>query len=275
MTRNLTALSLVAATFALSGCLIVPPDAVPSLLVEADVASQYNFRGMVNSEEDVLQLGVTAFLPTKAETGDIKLKTWGNIDLHNDNGDAWFPDGHGGEFTQIDFEIAYSDVFYDFDVQSGLVSYSLQNPDDFPLATERGETREVFFHASKLVNWDLLPFLRFHYDFDEVDGLYIIGGVSREFEIREDTFANAALSLGHVDDDQANWLYGTSLGEDGFADLRLTGEVQHAYDANTTFRASLNYSTMIDSDLSDWFDVIGIDPDNFWIALGVTWAAGG
>jgi hypothetical protein len=29
--------------------------------------------------------------------------------------------------------------------------------------------------------------------------------------------------------------------------------------------------TIVDEDLRDWFDLIGIDSDTVWVALGVTW----
>lgn len=254
----------------LPGCLVVPESAAPAVQFDADLASQYNFRGIPNNERGVLQGDMVVSLPTKRESGTVSVKAWGNIDLRDDVGDAWFPEGHGGEFSQVDFHLTYSDRVGGFDVGAGLVDYLLQNPDDFPFATERGETKEFFLQAGRLVPWALYPFLTVHYDFDEAEGLYVNGGVSREFPLHEKWLAEAAVSLGYSDEDQSEWTYG--IAESGLADLRATGALSYTLDAHTALRASVNGSTIIEGDLEDWFDLIGIEEDNFWASLGVTWS---
>jgi hypothetical protein len=255
----------------LGSCLVVPEGAKPEVLIGAQLASEYNFRGMTNNERGVLQTEMEVVLPTKLETGSISLRGWANWDLQDSTGDAWFPDGHEGEPTQFDTHLAYTEEYRGFDLTTGFISYALQNPDDFPLTDERGETKELFANVSRLVAWGLVPSLTIHYDFDEVDGWYFNGAVAREFPIDEKFVADASLSLGYSDEDQSDWNYG--LPESGLADLRATGRVSYLFDAHTTLHASLNGSTMVDEDLRDWFDDdINVDPDTFWITLGVTWA---
>jgi len=269
MSRSLCA--LLALPLCVS-CLIVPEDGRPEVAIGALAASQFNFRGMTNVDAPVLQTEAVIDLPTKAESGFVSVKAWANWDLENDTGDAWFPDGHAGEPSQIDLHLTYSEKYRGTDFTTGLVSYALQNGDDFPRAPsgERGETKEVFVRAARETVWNLVPSLILHYDFDEVEGWYWNAAVSRDFPINDDFLIDSRISLGYADDDQADWLYG--LDDGGLADLQLRAGLLYLMDLNTTIRLGLNYSTIVDSDISDWFDVIGIDPDTFWADLGVTWA---
>lgn len=253
----------------LASCLVVPKDARPELTASAILATQYNFRGMTNVDAPVLQTEASVDLPTRVEKGSISAKVFVNWDLDNDVGDAWFPSGHAGEPSQIDLHLAYTENYHGVDITTGFVSYALQNPDDFPFAAERGETKEVFVNATRPVWYDLVPSLTLHYDFDEVDGFYGNAAVARDFPINEQFAADASVSLGYSDEDQSDWTYG--LKESGWADLQGRAGVSYFMDVNTTIRLELAGSHIVDSNLRDWFDLIGIDPDAFWVSLGVTW----
>ncbi len=256
----------------LGSCAIVPEGSVPTTSLSADVASQFNFRGMPNSRRGVLQASGDIALPTKIETGVIAFKAWTNIDLSNSTGAAWFPNGHAGEPSQIDMHLSYSEHYRDFDIAFGIVSYSLQNPDDFLLAPrgERGETKEFFLSASREIPYGLVPSVTMHWDFDEAEGIYMNTGVSRAFPIEEDLVADAALSIGWSDDNQSEWSYGVQT--DGIADLKLQLGISYFLDRHTTIRSSLNFSTIVDDSLSHWFDQIGVEDDNVWFMLGATWS---
>jgi hypothetical protein len=254
-----------------TGCLIVKQDAQPEVSSSAVVASEFNFRGMTNVESPVVQTEGAIDLPLKVVKGFMTLRAWANWDLENSTGKAWFPDGHAGEPSQIDLSASYSESYRGFDFVSGVVSYALQNGDDFVRAPdgERGETKELFFSASRIVAWDLVPSLSLHWDFDEADGLYLNAAVARDFPIDEELFVDSRISLGWADDDQAEWLYG--LDEGGLADLRLAAGLVYLMDLNTSLRLGLNYSHIVDNDLADWFDLIDVNPDTFWASLGVVW----
>ncbi len=263
-------LLLVSSLFLLlPSCLLVNEQAQPSAGFGLVAASQYNFRGMVNNEKGVVQADMTVSLPTAWENGQLTFGVWSNFDLSSDVGDAWFPEGHAGEPSEIDFLLQYDETYRGFDVQSGIISYALQNPDDFPFAAERGETKEFFLQLGRALPLELYSLLRFNYDFDEVDGLYVNGAVSREFSINDKLTASGEIGLAYSDDSSSEWVYG--LEESGLADLRLKAATNYLYDAHTTLEASLNYATILDDDLSDWFDQIGIESDNFWITLGARW----
>lgn len=253
-----------------TGCLVVPEDARPALDLGATLATQYNFRGMTNVDAPVLQTDLAVDLPTKIETSSISFRGFANWDLDDSFDDSWFPDGHEGEPSQIDMAVAYSETYRGFDFTSGVVSYALQNPDDFPFATERGETKEVFFVMSHPIFWELVPTLRVHYDFDEVDDFYGNVAMARDFPVNESFVADGQVSLGYSGEDESEWIYGFK--ESGWADLQARAGLDYALDANTTIRLEVAGSYIVDEELQDWFDLIDIDKSPVWASLGLNWA---
>jgi hypothetical protein len=253
-----------------TSCLIVPENARPELNAGATVATQYNFRGMTNVDAPVLQTDLAVDLPTKMETGAISVRGFANWDLDDSFDDSWFPDDHAGEPSQIDMALAYSETYRGFDFTSGVVSYALQNPDDFPFADERGETKEFFFVVSHPIWWELVPTLRLHYDFDEVDDFYGNVGLARDFPVKEGFIADAQLSVGWSGEEASEWTYG--LEEAGLADLQARAGLDYLLDANTTIRLEVAGSYIVDDELKEWFDLIDIDSDPLWASLGVNWA---
>lgn len=264
--RALYALSCLAS---LSAC-IVAPDAQPLVDVRADLLTQFNHRGMVQVDAPVFQGEMALNLPGLDED-EYNLRVFGNMDLENDTGDAWFPDGHGGEFTEVDLMGSYSRSVGGVDLTGGLFYYGLENGSEFatgPAFGARGPTKELFATASGEV-LGLIPAFTIHYDFDEVEDFYIEAGVLKSLTLSESFGLDLALNLGWSGADESLWNYG--LAESGFSDLRGEARLSYFLDARTTLRALLAAGTIVDSDLSDWFDVIGIDSQNVWGGLGVTW----
>ncbi len=253
------------------GACIAAEDAVPSTTWSADIATKFVRRGMVQVDNDVLQTIVDTSIPVRGE-GVVSANFFGNMDLHDDTGDAWFPDGSAGRFSEIDLTGSYSRAIDRFDVTAGLTSYNLPRGNLFPNG-ERGSTNELFASISTDLS-GFRPEIVMHYDYDEVDGWYVNGGVLRAFPINEKFSADVAVSLGWSDEDQSFWNYGVPNGFSGagFADLQGTGRLFYEYDEHTTFQLLLAASTMIDDGIKDWFDVIGIDSNQFWVALGASWS---
>ncbi len=253
------------------GACIAAPDAVPSTTWSADLATKFVRRGMVQVDNEVLQPIVDTSIPVKGE-GIVTANFFGNIDLHNDTGDAWFPNGSAGRFSEIDLTGSYSRAIDRFDVTAGITSYNLPRGNLFPNG-ERGSTNEIFASISTDVSGFRPQFVA-HYDFDEVDGMYLNGEVSRGFVINEKWSANVAVSLGWSDEEQSFWNYGVpdGFGGSGLADLQGTGRLFYQYDDHTSFQLLLAASTIVDSDIKDWFDLIEIDSDQFWASIGVGWS---
>lgn len=256
---------LVLVSIVASGC-FVPPDAKPSVNLATTFASRFVHRGMTLVDNPVLQPALAVQLPTK-DDGAIRVQVEGSMDLRNDTGGAWFPDGHAGRFTQIEALASYSRRLGPVDLRAGVHNYNLPNGLEFPNG-ERGGTSEVFLLASTEV-LEATPYLALHYDFDEVRGAYYRGGLSEDIPLGGDFTLSLDGSLGYVSEAQAQWMYG--LPESGLADLRGEMALRYRYDDRTSLRASVNGSLIVDSVQDRWFRDLGIDDDPIWFTIAVTW----
>ncbi|MFT5288130.1 MAG: hypothetical protein ACI8QS_001900 [Planctomycetota bacterium] len=257
--------------FCTTSCVIFEDDLEKndlSLEVRSQVASQHNFRGMPAVRTGVLQGEMGLSLPTKEE-GTLEVRTWANMDLHNGTGQAWFPDGHAGKFSQIDFDVSWARELKGNFLKVGLTQYNLQHGAEFFIG-ERGETSEIFVSFTRPTVAELVPTLVLHYDFDEVEDFYIQGRVERIFQVREDIFITPVLSLGYSGEDMSLWNYG--LQESALADLRLEVTGNYRLDERTFVYLTLSGSTILDSELEDWFEEdLSIESDNSWISAGFSW----
>lgn len=243
---------------------------VPAWELQATALTQYNHRGMVMNDKGVVQLDSTVAMPVEAG-GDLAFRALGNVDVSDDTGDAWFPDGHSGKFTEVDFSVAYTEELGPILLTSGLISYVLPNGAEFNEKNgvgERGETKEAFVRAASDVE-GFEPFAALFYDFDEAEGFYANGGVRKWVELGDQLSAEFQAALGYSDEDASLWAYG--IEESGFADLTATGTLWYQHDVHTALRLVVGAATIVDDELDDWFDVLGIDSTNAWIGLGVTW----
>lgn len=260
--------SLCLVSLVATGC-IVPKDAKPTVGVGATFATKFVHRGMTLVDNPVVQPRLGMALPTTG--GDtMRVDVEANMDLRNDTGGAWFPDGHAGRFSQIEFVGSYQKRIGDFDLRAGVHNYNLPNGLEF-LNGERGATSEVFLLASTTL-LDATPYASINYDFDEVRGGYYRVGCTEDIPLGDQWSINLDGSLGYVSQAQASWMYG--LGEAGLADLRGSITLNWRYDERTTLAANANGSAMMDSTLDRWFrDVApqGVDDDPIWFTLGVTW----
>lgn len=251
---------------------VVPENTVPQLDASLDAASKFVHRGMVQNENGVVQPSVAVSLPAKSE-GTIIARTWGNIDLSNDTGDAWLPDGHAGKVSQLDLNLLYVQALGDLTVTSGFNSYLLPNGLEFPFG-ERGQTSEFMVESVYQLSekWlSLAPFLSVHYDFDEVQGFYVRGGAQHELDIDEKTRLQTLLSVGWMDDEMVFWNY-ADPDNSGVADAKVRATVVHDLMPHVSLTGFAEYSTIVDPDLQDWFGLIGVDPDQLYAGVGVRWA---
>ena len=258
------ALSLL--PFLCAGC-IVPEDQKPSVNIGATFATKFVHRGMTLVDNPVVQPRIGVGLPlTNGDT--IGLESEANMDLRNDTGGAWFPDGHAGRFSQIEAIASYSRRIGDLSLRAGVHNYNLPNGLEF-VNGERGATSEVFMLASMDV-LEATPYVGIHYDFDEVRGAYYRGGITESIPLGTAWSINLDGSLGYVSEAQASWLY--ALGESGLADLRGTLALQWQYDPRTILTLAANGSAMMNSVQDRWFRDLGIDDDPIWFSMGVQWS---
>lgn len=266
--------SALLAWILVSSCLALE-DRVPSTTWQAEAATKFVHRGMVQVDDDVLQGTFATSVPVQGE-GVVGVHVFGNLDLHDDAGDAWFPGGNAGRFSEIDLTGSYARSFGEFDVTVGLSSYNVPNGEEFVLraaASPRGSTTEVFATVATEVA-GFVPQLEVHYDYDEVDGFYLNGSVARGWAIDERLTLIGTVALGWSDEDMSLWAYGVPLGRGGagLADLEGSARLTYALDEHTTLSFLVAASTIVDDDIADWFDIVEIDDSPLWASLGIGWS---
>lgn len=259
-----------ALSFVAAGC-IVPDKAAPKVALSTEVASKYVNRGQTNVDKGVLQPRLAVQMPTVTED-KLNVVAWGNLDLTNDTGNAWFPSGQASRFTQIDFIADYQRQLNEtLNVRAGIHSYNLPNGLEF-LNGERGATTEVFAHVTANV-LEANPYFQWNYDFDEVRGAYYRAGITESFELGGKFSLVLDGSLGWASAAQSSWLYG--IRTHGFADLRGRAQLNYQHDERTQLFASVNGSSIQDQTIRDWFPQIapnGIAADVIWFTLGIGWS---
>lgn len=249
-----------------AGC-IVPEGAIPAVDLSAVVATQYMHRGMVQVNDEVVQGEMRAHLPT-TDGGTLTAIAFGNVNLNDDIGDSWFPDGKGGRVTETELGVSYSRELGPVSLTAGVLSYILPDGREFPNGV-RGSTTEVFGTvAGELLGFQ--PAITVHYDGDEVDGFYFNGSVRRPFSISDRFRADLGVSLGYSTRDEADWTYGIETA--GFSDLKGEARLFYDHNDNTTFMLGVAGSTIVDDKIEDWFEVIDIESDNVWVFLGILWS---
>lgn len=248
------------------GC-FAPDGARPELQLSLDAATAYVHRGMPQNQNAVVQGGTQVIMPTRGG-GSVGLRSWTNIDLTRDKGDAWFPDGGRGHPSQFDLVADYAHNFGPVGVTAGVAGYSLPRGESFPNGP-RGATTELFVRVDAEV-LTLNPSLQLNFDVDAADGFYANAAVARGFVLNDKLDANVSVSLGYSDSKHSLWAY--DFPTSGVADLRVQGVLGYVYDEHTNLNLTLAGSTMIDGTLQDWFDVLGIDSDNLWLSVGGTWS---
>jgi hypothetical protein len=247
-------------------------------------STQFNRRGMIQNERGVLQGEVKTRLPV-VWGGSLQFKTWGNMDLTDGTGDAWFPDGHGGEFTEVDLTASYARKLGPLDASAGVTSYVLPAGSEF-LNGSRGTTSELFaalgsdLFPGKLYGFYVL--FAAYYDPHKVDGYYLNGGIFKGWDLAEKLRLHLGGSLGYSDKNHSLWTYGQA--QEGFTDLRGTLALEYAIAENTTIAAGVAASTILHGVIRDWIRTRaiverapdgslrrGIDTDTVWYTLGVHW----
>lgn len=261
--------SLFLAALPIASSCVIDDGAQPHVDLDLQTASSEVIRGMVQTERGVLIPGTVVSLPAK-EDGTIIVMTQGSLELSDNTGDAWRPDGHSGRFGRFDWSVLYKQSLENLLLTFGLINYNLPNGLEFPFG-ERGSTTELLFEASTHA-WGVQPAIRFNYDVDEVEGLYLQFAVSKRLEFGDDWNLGLDLGLAWMDDEQAFWQYAQVPATSGVADLRATAKLTYAIDQHTSAELELGLSEVIDSEFREWFELLDVDPSQIWVGLGVRWS---
>jgi hypothetical protein len=243
----------------LSGCAELRGTEGSTVSTSQVVASGYWFRGVPRSLEAVTQGDLQVDTPL-ATGGTLSFVTWYNLQLTNDAGDATFPEGNGGQNTEIDLVLDYTQAFGRLTLSGGGVAYH------FP---QIGPSTKEAYLTGAIDALGLSHALSAYYDVDRNDDFYLSYQASRGFEFDQQWSAAVAVLLGYMADGQAEGYFGTK--RSGFSDLLLTGALNYHFDPNTSLFLKVAGVTVPDDHLSESLDQNGLDDSGMWVVLGAAW----
>jgi len=253
---------------ATSGCLFAP-NATPRVEFETQVLSQYLFRGVPQTENGALQGRMQVAMPTRNDA-NVMFDLFGNMDLSNNNNDGALGDENGGEFSRIDFMVAYAQRLSEaLNLAAGVVSYNFPGNQINTFIGNRMTTALFASLVFGAIN-GFVPTATVFADIDEGDGVYVQGAIQREFELGDRVRAQVGATLGATDNNYSEVWYGVS--ESGLADLAFLVALLYDFDENTVLHAKVGGSTILENDIADPLDNNGIDSDNLWFGVGATWS---
>ena len=77
------------------------------------------------------------------------------------------------------------------------------------------------------------------------------------------------LALSHSGSGQSEWNYGIS--ESGFSDASISGRMNFALDQHSVLYFGANASTIVDTQIEEWIELLGIESTNLWVTVGLVW----
>lgn len=200
--------------------------------VTLDFYSKYIWRGQKVVDDWVLQPGVSTTM------GGLTLGVWGNVDMTDENDEEW-------HCTEVDYYFDYSgDLAEGIGYSFGYIYYA------FPQGSD--DTYE--FYGGLNFETLLSPSVTWYYDADEVEGSYVSFAVGHSFDeiakLSEDVPVgmDIGLNIGWANSDYNAYYWGVT--DDGFNDLTLSAGFPIQL-GGWTVSPSVNYVTLIDSDISD------------------------
>jgi uncharacterized protein (TIGR02001 family) len=209
-------------------------DAAPlEMELGVDVVSKYVWRGMLLTDDPVIQPGVTA------SAYGFSANVWSSIDVSDINemdGDDDY------KIQEVDYTLSYAlSPVEGLDLEAGYVYYS------FP-GTPFSSTAEVFgsLCASAI---PLSPALTIYYDVDEIDGFYGSFSLGHAFEISESLSVGLGAAVGYGESDYNNGYFGVD--DDALNDLALSVSLDYAVNEMCSVSGYVGFSTLLDSEIDE------------------------
>lgn len=245
-----------------------------SLEMSMDYASKYIWRGIAVNDDPVLQPSTTIGY------GGLGFNWWGNFDLTDGDrppfdGDpttpgiqAVDPDSSVREdnFSEYNWTIFYGDSIEDIEWEVGFIEYYFPGTGD----GEDNDTQEVYAKAG--LDTYLKPTLSVYYDIEEIHGFYGKFDVEHGWVLDDDEQFEFSLgaSIAYASSDYHDGYFGVN--DDGFTDATVFAALTCAVTEQFSVAYTLNYSTLVDSDVEDAADASGKDSDNVWFAWNVAYS---
>jgi hypothetical protein len=243
----------------LAGCASLRGSEPAKVSSSQAVLSAYWFRGVPRSLEAVTQGDIVVDSPL-ATGGTLSFATWFNMQLTNRTGDAAFPDGHGGESTEVDLVLDYTHTIGPVLASVGGIGYQLP---------EVGPTTKEAFVRGEFEAVGLQHALTAYYDLDLLDDFYLSYQAADRYELDERWSASVAVLLGYMRAGQSEGYFSRS--HSGFSDLMLSGALHFALDPNVSLYLRFAGVTVPDDELARAADALEREDSGLWVALGAAW----
>ena len=203
----------------------------PAVSADVTVASKYVWRGLILTDDPVLQPSLTVGYK------GLGLNIWANTDLTDANGTS-------GEINELDYTLDYSFSVNKVNLTVGVIQYTFPHTDFEP-------TTEIYGTAALDVL--LSPAATIYWDTDEVGGVYGTLGIGHSFALGEVRGISPSLdlsgSIGFASSDWNEGYYGVD--SSGLVDLLLTAGMPIPIDGHLSITPYISYSQVIDSKLKD------------------------
>lgn len=239
-----------------------PGAALGPLDVQAElgVFSKYVWRGMIETDEAVLQPVIAADLL------GFGAEIWGNLDLTDAKAAGEVPGGAKGKFSELTYTLSYGVSLPMLRLEAGVSNYTYPNT-PFPTTTELYAAAE----AQVLLN----PALAVYYDVDEIDGSYVTAGVSHGLPLSPLADLRLAAVLGYGSGDYVAGYFGAAESAEkaageigaGLTDVLLTVALPYRPLPMVTITPSLAYASLM-GDAQDAVKAAGADKDA--VVAGIT-----
>jgi len=187
--------------------------------------SKYITRGTVSTDGPVFEPNIWASYK------GLTLSVWGNLDL---------ADRHGGNITETDYAVDYSNSLGRLNYSAGLIYYAYPH-------TGSNDSSELY--AGLGYDTILRPRLVVYYDYWQVDGYYGAFSIGHGFDLKEalkglnaSLDLSAQVGLGSKRFNNSN--FGAS--HTAFTDLLLTSSLPVSLSDHITVKPTVCYSTVLD-----------------------------
>ncbi len=221
---------------------------------EASLLTHYVWRGQVINDRPVIQKSLTL-----ASSQGFYVGVWANGDLTDRNRSveedeagnvtgSYNPEFKCTEFdSYAGFEYAPEDAVFGADVS--VTHYSVPQP-----SSQTDEAAAKFWLNLPLVQEKIIlnPFFSAAYDFSQADGFYFSAGVEAG-DIALDNagrlLLDLSLSAGYADADYNTWYF--EVNKAAWNDLTAATTLNYACRDWLTFKGTLSWSTLLNSDIAD------------------------
>ena len=206
-----------------------------------DFLSDYVWRGQILCDAPVWQPGVELAYDF-GDFGKLTTEIWSSLSL-TDKKDVWSRRGMG--FQEIDYRIAYSKKFGDFNFEVGHFWYTYCN-------TGSGDTTQELYGKVEWDNKILKPTYEVYWDYtdsgdNDPSAVYMNLKLDHKFAVDDQFSVTPYVSLGLADGAYLDYYGGVNKAE--FADQNVGVTFEYEITDNVSLGAYLNYSWIVSHEL--------------------------